>query len=193
MGVTLYYGYKGSGSKAEFVASPNKCFLFFKGLVFCKKEFGKAPEGHWFSCIVSIGLSLCSPIWFCSPKYVDTFLSTNTNLCSPKSPFFSKNLRLAQSLVFSSRVSWIIHMRVWEQMQFGKWPFCLPHKNLMFTMWRVKDSGILGIPRMQLPSITKLSFQGCASWSLQILLHSNDLQAQRWNKRKPQSWSPQAV
>lgn len=32
-------------------------------------------------------------------------------------------------------MSWIIQIRAWEQMRFGKWPFCPPHKNLMFTMW----------------------------------------------------------
>lgn len=66
-------------------------------------------------------------------------------------------------------MSWIIQIRAWEQMLFGKWPFCPPHKNLRFTMWGGKGTGILGIPRMQPPSKRSLP-----SWVVHFKTHSPD-------------------
>lgn len=75
MGVTLYCGYKGSGSKAEFVAIPNKCLLLLlKGSVLLKREFGKALDCQ-FSCDESLGLVLSSHTWFWSLRSEDAILA----------------------------------------------------------------------------------------------------------------------
>lgn len=136
MGVTLYCGYKGSGSKAEFVAIPNKCLLLLRGLVQLRREFGEALGCHRFSCSESVGFVFCSPTWFCSPRSEDAILPLQqwpaVSLNQHRS--CQKGLRSAQ-LVSSRWMSWIIQIRAWEPMWFGKWPFCPPQENLMFAMW----------------------------------------------------------
>lgn len=70
----------------------------------------------------------------------------------------------------------------------GKWPFCPPHKNLMFTMWGGKGTGILGIPRMQPTS--KRSFP---SWVVHFKTRSPDSAPQQgFASTKVEKQSPKA-
>lgn len=132
--------------------------LLLEGLGLPRKEF---EEGcHWFSCSESLGFVFCSHTWFCSPRSEDAILLRKQWPLVSEDPHRSCQGGLGSAqLELSRRMSWIIQIRAWEQMRFGKWPFCPPHKNLMFTMWGGKGIGILGIPGMQPPS--KRNFLGC--------------------------------
>ena len=84
------------------------------------------------------------------------------------------------------RMSWVIQIRTWEQLWFGEWTFCPPHRNLLLTVWGGEGTGILGIPGMHPPS--KRSFP---SWL--VLSESAPWQGFEYKggKTKPQSWSPE--
>lgn len=139
----------------------------------------------------SVGLILCSPTWFCSPRI------ENAILLLRQWPLVSLNqhrscqtgLRSAQSLVFSPRRSWIIQIRAWEQMQFGKWPFCPLYQNLMFTVWGGKETGILGIPGMQRLSKGSFPSRAVHQGSLPRFCSTARTCKYKGAKTKPQSWS----
>lgn len=192
MGVTLYCGFKSSGSKAESVAIPNKCLLFLlllRGLVLLRREFGEALGRPWFSCSESVGSVFCSHTWSCSPRSEDAILPLQQwpLVSLNQRPSCQKGLRSAQ-LVSSRWMSWTIQIRAWEPAWFGKRPFCPPQENL--TLQCEEERGWnLGNPRNAAAKQKELCFLDCAA--LQTLLHSKGLHIQRWKHKPSKAGAPQ--
>lgn len=191
VGVTLYCGYKGSGSKAEFVAIPNKCLRLLKGLVLLKREFGKAPDCHWFSCDESVGLVLSSHTWFCSPRSEDAILLLKQRpLVSPNQHHLSKGFEIIlkpgalteDELNYSDQS--LGANAVWKVTFLSS-----PQEPNVYNVRRKRDWN-LGNSKNAATKQKELSFLGCALQdSLSRFFSTSRIYKNKGGKTKPQSWS----
>ena len=187
MGVTLYCGYKGSGSKAEFVAIPNKCLLLLKGLVLLKREFGKAPGSAAMSqwtCSIFPYLVLLTKKWGCLLLLQHRpLVSLNQHCLSKGLEIILKPGALTEDELNYSDQS-LGANAVWKVTFLSS-----PQEPNVYNVRRKRDWN-LGNSKNAATKQKKLSFLGCALQdSLSRFCSTPRICKNKDGKTKPQSWS----